>query len=263
MIGVFDSGIGGLTVVKEIFQQLPDYPVIYFGDTARTPYGTKSEKTIKQYALEDANFLLRQGASMIVIACNTASAVAAEFLKKELKVPVFEVISPAVLAAERLTQNKKIGVIGTRATINSHIYKHELRKRDKDHEVYSQAAPLLVPLVEENWLKRSESMMILKRYLLPLKQKNIDTLILGCTHYPLLHDAIARKIGYAVSLVDPASETVGQIKGWLKNNPEQADKARQQNGQHFFVSDVTPHFQNIAENLLGRKVRLELASVDK
>ncbi|MFH0952343.1 MAG: glutamate racemase [Patescibacteria group bacterium] len=263
MIGIFDSGIGGLTVVKEIFQQLPGYPVVYFGDTARTPYGSKSEEAIKRYALEDANFLLRRGASIIVIACNTASAVAAEYLKKELKVPVFEVISPAVLAAERLTVNNKIGVIGTRATIGSQIYKKELRARDKKYEVYSQAAPLLVPLVEENWLKRAETMMILKKYLLPLKQFDIDTLILGCTHYPLLQDAIARKMGRNVKLVDSAFETVKMIRLWLKENPEKDSLVRQKEGQEFFVSDITPNFQNIAEKLLGRKVRLTQRSVDK
>lgn len=269
MIGVFDSGIGGLTVVKEIFQQLPDYPVVYFGDTARAPYGSKSDQTIRHYAIEDANFLIRRGASMIVIACNSASAMAADFLKKELTVPVFEVITPAVTAAARASEHKRIGVVGTRATINSRVYQQSLRRLDPDFHVFTEAAPLLVPLVEENWLKRPETMMILKRYLLPLKQAQVDTVVLGCTHYPLLEEAVKRKMGANVRVINPAHETAAQLKKWLGENPKEAAAAKERpvirpdkDGQHFYVSDVTPHFQNVAEKLLGRRIKLELADVE-
>lgn len=261
MIGLFDSGIGGLTVVKEIFQQLPDYPVVYFGDTARSPYGSKSEHTIREYALEDAKFLIRRGATVIVIACNSASAVAADFLTQQLSVPVFEVITPAIKAATEATQSQKIGVIGTRATINSRVYRDLVKRINKDFEVYSEAAPLLVPLVEENWLKREETMTILRHYLLPMRKWEIDTLILGCTHYPLLREAIQRVMGPGVTIVDPAHETASQLKKWLTENPKVAAEAREQEGEHFFVSDMTPQFQTIAERFLGRRIKLEQKDV--
>lgn len=263
MIGVFDSGIGGLTVVKEIFQQLPDYPVVYFGDTARSPYGSKSDHTIRRYAMEDAQFLIRRGAKIIVIACNSASAVAADWLKKELPVPVFEVITPAITVAAKATQTKFIGVIGTRATINSRVYRDTLKYIDKSFEIYSEAAPLLVPLVEENWLKREETMQILRYYLRPLKKSEVDTLILACTHYPLLEDAIQRTMGPGVTIVNPAHETAAQLKKWLADNPKEAALAKDQDGAHFFVSDLTPQFQSIAERFLGRRIKLEESNVER
>lgn len=263
MIGIFDSGIGGLTVVKEVFQQLPDYPVVYFGDTARTPYGSKSDHTIQQYALEDAQFLIRRGAKIIVIACNTASAVATDYLRQKLSVPVFEVITPAITEAAATTDSKRVGVIGTRATINSRIYRDLLKKMGKDFEIYSEAAPLLVPLIEENWLKREETMVILKHYLQPMRKGEVDTLILACTHYPLLHEAVQRIMGNRVTIVDPARETATQLKKWLGENPAVAKEAREKDGEHFFVSDMTPQFQSIAERFLGRKIKLEETSVEK
>ncbi len=260
MIGVFDSGVGGLTVVREIIKKLPDYKIIYFGDTARTPYGTKSKETIIKYAREDAKFLLDHGAKIIVIACNTASAVAAEVLQEELNVPVFEVIIPAVSAAVSATRGK-IGVIGTRATIRSGVYEEMIKKENKNIEVESQACPLLVPLVEEAWLNQPETKKIVRKYLQPLKNKQIDTLILGCTHYPVLKNIIKTRIGRKVKLVDSAEEVVGNLEKFLAKNSE-VEKSLEKDGEHkFFVSDLTEQVPKIAEKLLGRAVKFEKAEV--
>lgn len=264
MIGIFDSGIGGLTVVKKMFEILPDYQLLYFGDTARTPYGGRGQEVIKKYAQEDAEFLIKKGAKIIVIACNTASAVAAEDLKNKLSVPVFEVVLPAVEKAIQITRNKKIGVIGTRATINSGVYEKLIQSASgrtasqvDEFKVFSQSAPLLVPLVEEGWLKKPETKTIIKKYLHPLRLANIDTLILGCTHFPLLKDIIKIKIGKSRKLIDPGEEVVLQLKEFLEKNKE-IEKSLGKNDNHeFYVSDLTPRFQEIAERWLGRKIKLE------
>ncbi len=261
MIGVFDSGVGGLTVVREIFKELPDYKIIYFGDTARTPYGPKSKETIIKYAREDAKFLLGHGAKIIVIACNTASAVAAEILRKELNVPVFEVIMPAVRAAVAATKRGKVGVIGTRATIASGVYESMIKKDNKNIQVESQACPLLVPLVEEAWFNQPETKKIVKKYLQPLKNKQIDTLILGCTHYPALKNIIKSRVGRKVKLVDSAEEVVHELKKFLAENAG-VEKSLAKDGEHkFFVSDLTPQVPRIAEKLLGQTVKFEKAEV--
>jgi len=260
MIGIFDSGVGGLTVVREIFKELPDYKIIYFGDTARTPYGTKSKETIIKYAREDAKFLLDHGAKIIVIACNTASAFAAEILRKELNVPVFEVIMPAVRAAISATRGKA-GVIGTRATISSGVYEAMIKKENINIQVESQACPLLVPLVEEAWLNQPETKKIVRKYLQPLKNKQIDTLILGCTHYPVLKNIIKTRIGRKVKLVDSAEEVVHELKKFLIKN-DSVEKSLGKDGDHkFFVSDLTAQVPRIAEKLLGKVVKFERAEV--
>lgn len=261
MIGVFDSGVGGLTVVREIFKKLPDYRIIYFGDTARTPYGTKSRETIIKYAREDAKFLMEQGAKIIVIACNTASAVASEILRKELGVPVFEVIMPAVSAAVAATRNKKVGVIGTRATIGSGVYETTIRKDHQDIEVMSQPCPLLVPLVEEGWLSDPETKRITRKYLQPLKNKQVDTLILGCTHYPVIKNIIAQRMGKKVKLVDSAEEVVGELKKFLDSHPD-VEKILERGSEHrFYVSDLTDRVPVIAGKLLSREVKFEKVQV--
>ncbi len=261
MIGVFDSGVGGLTVVREIFKKLPDYKIIYFGDTARTPYGTKSKETIIKYAREDAKFLLDHGAKIIVVACNTASAVAAEILRKESGVPVFEVIMPAVKAALSATKKGKIGVIGTRATVTSGVYEAMIKNGNKNIQVISQPCPLLVPLVEEAWLNQPETKKIVRKYLQPLKNKQIDTLILGCTHYPMLKNIIKSRIGRRVVLVDSAEEVVHELKEFLANNSD-VEKSLGKDGSHkFYVSDLTAQVPRIAEKLLGEPVKFEKAEV--
>jgi len=252
MIGIFDSGIGGLTVVKEIFKQLPGYQVIYFGDTARTPYGNKSPKTIIKYSQEDTDFLLKQGAKVIVIGCNTASAEAAGELKRKYSnIPILEVITPAVKQAVAITKNKKIGVIGTRGTINSGVYEKLIKEFNPEIKVFSQACPLFVPLVEEDWLKRPEVKMIARRYLQNLKNKGIDTLILGCTHYPLIKDIISAKIGKRVTLVDSAEEVVKELKKKMTNDQTPMTKDEE---HKFYVSDLNSQVENIARQWLGQEV---------
>lgn len=261
MIGIFDSGLGGLTVVKEVFKQLPEYQVVYFGDTARYPYGAKSEDTIKKYAEQDAEFLIGKGAKIIVIACNTASAVATDHLKKKFDLPIFEVITPTVNAAGKITRNKRIGVIGTRATINSGVYEKSLNGQGKKFKIITKACPLFVPLVEENWIKKPETKTIARKYLQSLKVSNIDTLILGCTHYPLLQDVIQAKIGRRVKIVDSASATAAALKEYLDQNSEIADALAKSKDHSIYVSDVTPQKQQLASQWLGVPVKLKLAQV--
>jgi len=255
MIGIFDSGIGGLTVVRELMRQMPEHGIIYFGDTARYPYGNKSKQTIERYALEDARFLISKGAKIIVTACNTASALAIDALRKQIDLPLFEVVAPAVEKALQVTKNKRVGVIGTRGTIKSEIYKNKILELDAKTQVFSKACPLFAPLVEEGWTRRAETKRIIKAYLAPLKIKNIDTLILGCTHYPLLKSQIQKKAGKRVVLVDSAQEVVAGIKKFLNDNPE-VDKnlARNAEKSQFYLSDLSDHTQSIASNWLGKSI---------
>ena len=257
MIGIFDSGIGGLTVVKTIMEQLPGYDIIYFGDTARTPYGTKSPDTVVGYALENTDFLLGMGAKVIVIACNTASSVATERVTERFSVPIFEVISPAAALAVERSKAFKIGVIGTRATVKSGVYEAKIKAIRPETRVYSVACPLLVPLVEEGWLKKPETAMIVKKYLHPLKVRQIDTLILGCTHYPLLKDKIQRKIGKRVQIIDSSIAVAGVVKAFFDRHGE-SDRSMGKNGNfRLMVSDVTEQFEKIARTTLKRNVLLE------
>ena len=257
MIGIFDSGIGGLTVAKAIMDQLPGYNIVYFGDTARTPYGSKSKETVIGYSLEDTAFLLHNGAKIIVMACNTASSVATKTVAEKFDVPLFEVITPAVEFALQTTRNSGIGIIGTRATINSGIYEKKIKEKIPGARVYSVACPLLVPLVEEGWLQKPETRMIVKKYLSPLKIKQIDTLILGCTHYPLLKKIIQNKAGKRVSIVDSSLSVAGRLKDFLIKHPD-IDKKLSKNGEaRFFVSDITEPVKKTAKSTLKRNVSLE------
>ena len=256
MIGVFDSGIGGLTVVRSLMECLPGYDVLYFGDTARTPYGSKSPSTVVKYAVENTELLLAHGARAIVLACNTASSVAPDILRQRYDVPFFEVITPAARLAIEGSRNGRIGVIGTRATVASGIYETVITALRPECRVFSVACPLLVPMVEEGWLKKSETAMIVKKYLRPLKARQIDTLILGCTHYPLLADLIQAKIGRRVRVIDSSTGVAKVVCRWV----EQADKGRsmaRQGCYRFMVSDATPHFETIARAILKRPIHLE------
>ena len=262
MIGIFDSGIGGLTVVREVLEQLPQYRIVYFGDTARSPYGTKSQKTIIEYAIEDTEFLLSKGAKIIIAACNSVSAVAIETLKSRFNVPLFEVIQPAVEKTLRLTQKNRIGVIGTRATVGSGIYERLLKQARPEIKVFSHPCPLLVPLVEEGWLKRPETKRIVRKYLSPVIMKQVDTLVLGCTHYPLLKPIIQAKMGRRVQVIDSSQELALWVNDYLEKNPEIAQTltpAEEQDSHRFFVSDLTPTFEQIAKQFLGRPIKLELS----
>lgn len=263
MIGLFDSGIGGLTVVKEVMKKLPDYSLVYFGDTARTPYGNKSAEVVREYGLQAAQFLVEHGAKIMVVACNTVSSVGLEAIKQAYpNVPMFDVISPAVEAInsrneELGTHDRCIGIMGTRALVNSGIYQKALSNNFK---VVAQAAPLLVPLVEEGWLNKPETKRIIKTYLTPFKQAQANTLVLACTHYPLLKKIIAPRLSKRTKIVDPAEETARVLADWLKARPE-VDSALPRGESHFYVSDLTPQFQAIAEKWLKRTIKLEKVSL--
>lgn len=259
MIGIFDSGIGGLTVARAISEQLPEYDLVYFGDTARTPYGNKSALTVQTYARRCADFLISKGARVIIIACNTAASAAADLLSAIYPTPIFEVITPGAALAARLSHSGRIGVIGTRSTIASGAYERRILQFRPRAEVVSQPCPLLVPLVEEGWLRRRETAMIIKRYLRPLKLRQIDTLILGCTHYPVLADMIQDKAGKRIRLVDSAEAVAERLKTHLVNSPELAAELSRRGQSEFFISDVTPQFEAIARKVLNRRMKIRLA----
>lgn len=261
MLGIFDSGLGGLTVVREVLRRLPGVGVVYFGDTARMPYGTKSGRVVTRYAIQDAEFLRRRGAKAIVVACNTASSHAIAALRRQFRIPIFDVITPAVAAASHA--GERIGVIGTRGTTLSGVYPRLLAKVAPDATVAAQACPLFVPLVEEGWARTPEAAMIARTSLHPLRLRRLDTLILGCTHYPFLRSAIRRAIGPGVRLIDPAAETVNHLERMLAADPGLMASLRSRKQPRFFVSDRTPHFAKIAAEWLGRPVRLEEASAEK
>lgn len=261
MIGVFDSGIGGLTVLRELFRELPECSFAYLGDTARVPYGTKGPETIRRYTREGAKFLVGRGIEFLVLACNTMSAVATRDLWTEFpKVPVVEVVTPAVEAACAATRNGRIGVIGTRATVDSGVYEREIRRRLPTLSVRAQACPLLVPLVEEGWRDEPETASILTRYLAPVRAANVDTLILGCTHYPILEERIAREMGDGVTIVNPARAVARIVRDRLDRDPVRATACRG-SGRLFLVTDRTPHFERIATEWLGMPVALEVVHV--
>ncbi len=258
MIGLFDSGIGGLTVVRALRRLRPEVDLIYFGDTARTPYGNKSAKVVEQYGLEAAKFLLDKGATALVVACNTVSAVGVEAIKKTWpKVPVFEVISPV---ADKIISGhfKKVGIMGTRATINSQAYQKRLT--GSGIKVTAEPAPLLVPLVEENYINKPATKRIVKSYLSPFKQAQVEVLVLACTHYPLLKKIIRSRLSKKIKIFDPADETARAVVAWLNNNPQEAVRINSRRS-HYFVSDLTPHFQKVAEQWLGQKINLEKVGI--
>jgi glutamate racemase len=257
MIGVFDSGIGGLTVVKAILAGLPGFDVLYFGDTARTPYGTKSPDTVIEYSLDNTEFLVNRGAKIIVIACNTASSAAVDILRRRYDIPIFEVITPGARLATDLSKKGRIGIIGTHATIASGAYDEKIRGFNPQAKIYSAACPLLVPLVEEGWLKRPETAMIVKKYLHPLKMRQIDTLILGCTHYPILKKTIQAKIGKRVRLVDSAEALSQHVQAYFDKHPESKQSVSKNGRARFFVSDAARQFAKTAGMVLGRRIRIE------
>ena len=252
-IGIFDSGIGGLTVVKQLMHLLPDEQLIYFGDTARIPYGSKSKRLIEQYALEDANFLLQYDVKALIVACNTASSLAMDVLLEHLQIPVVGVVIPGAQAAVELTQNNKIGVIGTIATINSNSYAVQSHNRQNDARVFAQSCPLLVPLVEEGWLEDDITIMVLKKYLAEMINESVDTLILGCTHYPLLEKTIQNIMGNNVSLIDSGRETAKAVKQVLIETGL-LNRSGKFGQDKFFVSDIPMKFEEIGSRFLGKKL---------
>ncbi len=259
-IGVFDSGVGGLTVVKEICKKLPHEHIIYLGDTARVPYGTRSAHTVQRYAISNTDFLLKQDIKLLVIACNTASAVATGTLQDKYDIPIIDVIRPGARAAVASTRSRRIGIIGTEGTITSGAYQKEIGLLDPECRIFAQSCPLFVPLAENGWCGRDDEVVALtaRRYLATLIQSRVDTLVLGCTHYPLLREAIQSVMGPDVAIIDSAEETARDVFDMLAGNnilnPEQgaAECA-------FFVTDIPHRFSETGSRFFGRE--LESVSV--
>jgi len=249
-IGVFDSGIGGLTVVSAIINKLPKEKVTYFGDTARVPYGGKSKDIIREYALEDAHFLVKQGVKMIVIACNTVSSIAIDEIKNELDIPVIGMIHPGALTSYKKSKNKRIGVIGTTTTIKSRSYTRALHELDTSVLVFSKACPLFVPIAEEGWSNHRVASIIAMEYILPFKRDKIDTLILGCTHYPILRNVIQKAAGQNVTLVDSGISAADEVS-FVLNNLGIANDSTKVPDHTFFVSDIPQQFKKLGEIFLG------------
>lgn len=251
-VGVFDSGVGGLTVAREIMRQLPNEKIVYFGDTARVPYGSKSKDTILRYSRQIIRFLKTKNVKAIVVACNTASALALEEIRYEIDMPIIGVVKPGAKVAVSKTVNKRIGIIATEATVRSHIYTDFIKNQDKNITVYSKACPLFVPLVEEMWLKDSVTLEVAHRYLMDLKKENIDTLVLGCTHYPLLRNMIGSIMGEGVTLVNPAYETAVSLGELLDRNHLSAGNENRYASEmyDFYVSDAAEKFKSFANSIL-------------
>lgn len=266
MIALFDSGIGGLTVLKPILKALPEYDYLYLGDNGRSPYGGRSPEVIKKFAEEAVEYLFSRGAKLIIFACNTASSVALrhvqqKYLKgtKEKDRKILGVLIPVAEEAVKHTKVGRVGVVGTKATISSHSYDAEIHKLNPNIKVYSQACPLLVPFIEEGWQERPEAKSILKKYLKPLKSCNIDTLILGCTHYPLMHKEFEKYMGKKVKVFDTGEVVAEKLKDYLARHPEiesKLSKAKKGQGKRLFLTTDDPQkLQSFAEKYLGIKIK--------
>jgi glutamate racemase len=260
-IGVFDSGIGGLTVVKELVKSLPGEDIIYLGDTARVPYGTKSGRTVIAYSLSNTEFLISKGVKLLVVACNTASSVSLPSLKSEFDIPVIGVIEPGARKAVSLTKTKKIGVIGTPSTINSGAYTKVIESLNPEIEVFSKACPLFVPLADEGWTEGEIIERIAEQYLTPIKETGFDVLVLGCTHYPLLKTTIQKIMGNQITLVDSAEETASQIKDILSKE-DLLNENTSQSKREFYLTDVSDTFLSVAGRFLGEKInKIEMVDI--
>jgi len=254
-IGIFDSGIGGLTVLREVVAKLPHENIIYLGDTARVPYGIRSAETVTRYSFQNTRFLLSQEIKLLVVACNTASAVSLEAVKKEFPLPIIGVLEPGARAAVAATKTGKVGVIGTEATINSGAYERALQRISPRIDVHSRACPLFVPLAEEGWTDNEVAELVAEKYLSSLRGTGIDTLVLGCTHYPLLKTVISKTVGSEITLIDSATETAKEVVTVLErlNWRGNAEGIRK-----FYVTDTPERFEKIGKRFLGdERVRAE------
>lgn len=251
-IGVFDSGIGGLTVVRQLLDSLPEESIVYFGDTARLPYGTKSAETVTRFTREAAHFLIRRDIKALIVACNSASAVALPALQRELDLPVMGVIHPGARAAASATRRKRVGILGTPATIGSGAYEAALGALDPSIEVRGRACPLFVPLAEEGWTDGTVPEEAARVYLQPLLDWGVDTLVLGCTHYPLLKATLQKVAGAEIRLVDTAIETVSEVRALLERQGLLA--AGSPVTHEFYVSDVPAQFRAVGERFLGQPI---------
>lgn len=249
-IGIFDSGLGGLTILKALRRQLPHEDFIYFGDTANVPYGSKSKQTVTRFSTAIAQFLQSQHVKLIVVACNTASALALAELRRRCQVPVLGVIEPGARAAVQASKNGRIAVLGTEATVRSQAYKKAVLRQCPQARIIQQACPLFVPLVEENWTNTPAARLIAQTYLKPIKRSTTDTLILGCTHYPILKKMLAQVLGPEVFLVDPAQTTAQAVADFLKTGKQPAGKGK----LTVYASDDPARFKRLASRLLGAPI---------
>lgn len=251
-IGVFDSGVGGLTVAREIMRQIPNERIVYFGDTARVPYGSKSKDNIIKFSRQIIRFLQTENVKAIVIACNTVSALALDEMQQEFDLPILGVVKPGAKVAVETTVNKRIGLIGTEANIRSGVYTRYIKSLDDEAKVFEKACPLFVPLVEEGWLHDDITLQVASRYLEELKEKDIDTLIMGCTHYPLIRSTIRKVMGDKVNLVNPAYETAIELKNLLErdNLANKCDVDSPSSMYRFYVSDAEEKFKLFANSIL-------------
>ncbi len=252
-IGVFDSGIGGLTVVKALTRHLPNENIVYFGDTARVPYGPKSPQVIREYAAQDTAVLVEHDVKLVVVACNTVSAVALDVVQKKAGVPVVGVIQPGAQSAAQSSKRKRIGVIGTVGTVSSRAYENAIRGIDDSIHVFAQACPLFVPLAEEGWTDHKATELIAKEYLFPLTLEKIDTLVLGCTHYPLLRGVIDRVLHSSVTLIDSGEATAVAVKALLQET-RLLNTSTLKPRMRFTVSDIPHKFSEVGERFLGQKL---------
>ena len=257
-IGVFDSGLGGLTVVKALKRVLPREEIVYLGDTARLPYGTKSAEAIQKFSIQDIEFLISRNVKLVIVACHSASSVALDELLKRYKLPILGVIDPGARAAVEATRNNRIGVIGTNLTIGSGSYERAIRSYRRDVEIVAKTTPLFVPLAEEGWLNNDVALRAAATYLKPLKTERIDTLLLGCTHYPLLKRVIARTLGSRIRLVDSSEETALSARALLDRlgllRTPATGRRPPTAGHRFYLSDLSPNFREICSRFLGEPV---------
>lgn len=257
-IGIFDSGVGGLTVMKEVIKELPGEGIIYLGDTARVPYGTRSPETVRKYSIENARFLMSRGIKLLVVACNTSSSVSLDLLSEMLPIPVVGVIEPGARAAVARTRVKKVAVIGTETTINSGSYERAIKKIDNSIEVSSVACPLFVPLVEEGWLGGDVVTLVAERYLSPLRHNGVDTLVLGCTHYPMIKGVISEVV--RLPLIDSAIETAREVRNILEDR-DMLCKTKRQPVREFFVTDSPEKFVQTGRRFLGENI-MNISRID-
>lgn len=256
-IGVFDSGVGGLTVAREIMRNLPSERIVYFGDTARVPYGSKSKQTVIRYCKQIVRFLMTQNVKAIVVACNTASALALDEIESEIDIPIIGVMKPGARVAVAATKKKKIGVIATESTIRSGMYTKFIQDIDPEISVAGKACPLFVPLVEEGWLKDPVTDEVARRYLQEMKDAQVDALILGCTHYPLLRSTVMSIMGEEVQLVNPAYETAQELGRLLDSmNLRNPGVKEEEFPYRFYVSDAADKFKQFANSILPFDVKM-------
>lgn len=264
-IGVFDSGLGGLTVLKAMMKHMPNESMVYFGDSGRAPYGTKSKETVIKYTFQDMRFLLNQDIKMVVIACNTISAASYELVRQNFDIPVIEVIQPGAIAATKVTQNKKVGIIGTSATVASEAYERAVKNADNNIKVFQKACPLFVPLVEEgsDWWDCDITRQVAERYLNQLALENIDTLVLGCTHYPLLQNVLSSVMGSEVSLVNSAEEVAKAVLNTI-NEKDMTRDGKVAPVYRYYTSDSVEKFEPLCSSILGCGIALaEKVDIEK